>query len=198
MYHNVLYDTSSSGWMNMLSFQPSMLLHHAKRERSDKRTRTLNRARAFLGLVCSLIAGCAESPGVSPTPMVPPIFERYKVVITPASACDFGGGEPSFQWFSPLPLTKQSSGVAMSLESIFVSLALTGAVSQDTLSYSFTARAASPLQETTFTGSGAAKIQGDVISGTFAGDVRYTPVSSQPKSQTCRSADHTLVMTAAR
>ena len=86
----------------------------------------------------------------------------------------------------------------MSLDSLFVSLALTGAVSKDTLTYSFTARSSSPLQRTTFAGRGSAKIQGDVISGKFDGDVQLVLTSLEPKPQTCRSADHTLVMTAAK
>jgi hypothetical protein len=78
----------------------------------------------------------------------------------------------------------------MSLGNSFNSLAFTGTVMADAVSFTVVARQGSPVQATTISGTGLAAMQGDTITGDFSGDFNCVPRSFVPNVTTCHANDH--------
>lgn len=160
--------------------------------------------RAVLLVAASCLAGCSGSDSVSPatstSPSIPAIAAPYQVTIVSASgSCEPKGSFSNFDYGFPyggaIPLIQNGAAVTMNTNAITWRFALSGMVDRDTLSFTVDTWWFDPYSGvTTVAGSGIARVQKDRIFGTFTGDIVNNFGLGQ-RVLTCRSAEHSLVMT---
>jgi len=139
-------------------------------------------------------AACGHSSPVAATSTLQLSGGAYFVRLdASSSSCSPTAPAVGVQFPFPLPLMHVGADATMAFRNDVDAFDLAGTMIGDRLSFSMHARQSSTVQTATASGSGTAVIQGDLISGTFAGDFVLSPFARTPFR--CHAADHTLLMT---
>jgi hypothetical protein len=150
-------------------------------------------------LLCVMVASassaaCGHSSPVAATSTLQLTGGAYFVRLNASSSsCSPTAPAVGVQFAFPLPLMQLGADATMAFRNDVDAFDLAGTMIGDRLSFSMHARQSSPVQTATASGIGTAVVQGEFISGTFAGDFVLSPFARTPFR--CHAADHTLLMT---